>query len=271
MTEYQIIDGIKCYHPELAFSNNGFSPEAFDVLYKAEHSNFWFRGRNRIILYMIKKYSTFSGTKKFLEIGCGNGIVLNNLRNNTNYELYGSDIYIQGLLNARKKLTGVELIQMDATKFSKPGFYDAIGLFDVLEHIEEDKKVLVNLFQSVKPGGYLYITVPQYRFLWSQLDDIAFHKRRYTKRELLGKVQEAGFQIKYLGSFVFFLFPLMAMSRLLMKWQKSKEINGSEEFVTGKLTNSLLLFFMNMDEILIRLGLRLPFGGSIICVAKKNW
>ncbi|MBW0177689.1 MAG: class I SAM-dependent methyltransferase [Sediminibacterium sp.] len=270
MNDYTIIEGFKCYNPEVAFSNNGFSPEAFDILHSTEQTNFWFRGRNRIILYMIRKFSGFSRKQRFLEIGCGNGIVLNSLRKSTNYELLGSDIYIQGLKNAKIRLKGVELIQADASKFIDANNYDAIGVFDVLEHIEEDKKVLHNLFQSLRPGGYLYITVPQYMYLWSQFDDIAFHKRRYEMMELLEKVKEAGFKVEYLGSFIFFLFPIMLVSRSLTKFKKSKEIKGTEEFISGKMINGILQFFIYLDEVLIRMGLRLPFGGSLICVAKKE-
>lgn len=270
MLDYTIIEGFKCYNPEVAFDNNGFSSESFDILQSSEQNNFWFIGRNRIILYVVEKHSGLKDKLKFLEIGCGNGVVLENLQKNTEYDLFGSDIYVQGLRNASSRLKDVELIQIDATKFIDDNKFDAIGMFDVLEHIEEDKQVLVNTYKSLKPGGCLYITVPQYKFLWSELDNIAFHKRRYTRKEIKGKLQEAGYKIEYLGSFVFFLFPLMIFSRMFLKLRKSDKISGQEEFVSGKFINSILQFFIYLDELLIRFGVQLPFGGSIICVAKKS-
>lgn len=271
MLEYKVIEGFKCYNPEVAFDNDGFSSESFDLLQDAEQNNFWFLGRNRIILYMVEKYTGLKDKFKFLEIGCGNGVVLENLQRNTEYQLYGSDIYVQGLRNASKRLKNVEFIQIDATKFVDENKFDAIGMFDVLEHIEEDKQVLVNTYKSLNPGGCLYITVPQYEFLWSELDNIAFHKRRYTRKEIKAKLQEAGYKIEYLGSFVFFLFPLMIFSRMFLKLKKSSQINGKEEFVTSKVINRVLQFFIYLDEVLISFGIRLPFGGSIICVAKKGY
>lgn len=268
MNDYTIIDGFKCYNPESAISNNGFSVDGFNKLFKSEDNHFWFRGRNRILLFLIKKYSGFKGPYSFLEIGCGNGYVLKALQKHTSFELKGSDIYVQGLINARPRLPEVDLIQLDATKFCQSNSYNAIGLFDVLEHIEEDELVLKNIYTSLIDDGVLYISVPQYMFLWTQLDEIAFHKRRYSRRELCEKVKNAGFKIEYSGSFIFCLFPVMLFSRFLMKI-KGQHIKGDEEFSQGNFVNRILQFFILIDEIVIRMGIRLPFGGSLLCVARK--
>ncbi len=106
-------------------------------------------------------------------------------------------------------------------------------------------------------------------FMWSYLDDISFHKRRYSRKELIRKVKAAGFKIKYCGGFVFSLFPLMLLMRIIKKNKEVSSNTNSPELEITPIFNSLLSTFMRFDEWLIRQGLNLPFGGSLILVAQK--
>lgn len=275
MTEaYKIVDGIKCYAPELAFSNNDFQAQSFDVLYKLENRNFWYISRNEIIRHFFEKYVGKDVRASVLEIGCGTGYVLSGLSRFANYKLMGAEIYLEGLKYAQKRLPGVEFIQLDATVMSFQDEFDTIGAFDVLEHIEEDEKVMKNVFRSLKQGGYFFVTVPQYMFMWSLLDDIDRHKRRYSKRELHSKLRKNGFEIIYSSSFVFTLFPLMLISRLFKKRKLGADVKLNKEMALSgydfpPLVNSIFKMFMLVDLFLIRAGVSLPFGGSLIAVAKK--
>jgi len=269
MAEFEIIDGFKCYSPKLAVSNNGFSADSFSFLRQVEENNFWFKVRNRIIIGLIKKYSGRSGNKKLLEIGCGTGYVLSGLSASTDFQLSGSDIHVEGLKYAQQRVPTAEFIQMDATEMPFENEFDAIGAFDVLEHISEDELALKNIHKSLCPNGVLYISVPQYMFMWSSLDEISFHKRRYSKAELMQKVTAAGFKIEYCGSFVFSLFPLMVFSRFLLQ-RKEKAASGNEEFKINRFLNAALESVLSLDEFLIKTGFRLPFGGSLLCVARKT-
>ncbi|MBI4945065.1 MAG: class I SAM-dependent methyltransferase [Bacteroidetes bacterium] len=211
---------------------------------------------------------------KVLEIGCGTGYVLSGLSKKFDYKLMGAEIHLEGLRYAQQRLPLVEFIQLDATRMPFKSEFDAIGAFDVLEHIHEDELVIKNIFSALKEGGFLFVTVPQYMFMWSYLDDIAFHKRRYNRKELTEKIERAGFKIKYVGSFVFILFPLMFMARLFKKKQVLKEGFESNremyrELYLSPFVNSLFKFFMKADQFLIKKGVSLPFGGSLILVAEK--
>lgn len=269
MAEFEIIDGFKCYSPKLAISNNGFSSDAFSFLRKVEENNFWFKVRNRVLIGLIRKYSGKSENKKLLEIGCGTGYVLSGLSTSTDFQLSGSDIHVEGLKYAKQRVPSAEFIQMDATEMPFENEFDAIGAFDVIEHISEDELALKNIHKSLCLNGFLYISVPQYMFMWSSLDEISFHKRRYSKTELIHKVSAAGFKIEYCGSFVFSLFPLMVFSRFLLQ-RKEKVASGNEEFKINKFLNAALESVLSLDEFLIKTGFRLPFGGSLIVVARKT-
>lgn len=271
---YTTIDGVRCYAPEFALQNDDYPKEAFSILFELEEDNFWFRSRNSIIAGLLKKHSP--DMDKFLEIGCGTGFVISNLQKNfPAADFYGSEIYLEGIKFARKRLPEVNFIQLDATKMPFENEFAAIGAFDVLEHIEDDLEVMKGVYKALKPGGKFYISVPQHRFLWSINDDIAFHKRRYSRNEMLTKLKAAGFQVDYATSFVFTLFPAMLFSRIAKgkaqdKVDKETIIKTVKDLKVGKLTNTLFSALMKIDEKLIAGGTRLPFGGSLMVVAKKQ-
>src|SRR5205823_1532466 len=90
---------------------------------------------------------------------------------------------------------------------------DAIGAFDVLEHVYEDEAVLRQLYQALKPRGGLLLSVPQHPWLWSPVDDYSHHRRRYIASALAEEVERAGFRILRQTSFVSLLLPVVALSR----------------------------------------------------------
>ena len=147
--------------------------------------------------------------------------------------------------------------------------FDVIGAFDVLEHIAEDDVVLQQMFQAVKPGGGLILTVPQHRFLWSIVDEYSFHKRRYGKTELINKVEYAGFQVMYSTSFVSFLLPLMLLSRM-KRHVSTEKFDPLAELRIGRAANRVLEKILAVERRCIKLGVSLPAGGSLLVIAKRS-
>lgn len=274
----KIIDNISCYAPHLAFDNNGYHAEALKILSELEEKNFWYKSRNEVIKTLFRKYIG-KKSANFLEVGCGNGPVLRALADFKNLSLTGADIYLSGIKFAQSLIPNVKFIQMDATNIPFKNEFDVVGCFDVLEHIDEDVKVIHQLCKSLKQHGYLFITVPQYPFLWSEIDVIDRHKRRYTKKEISEKIKNAGMEILEINCFAFSLFPLMAFSRLLRKRSQNKNIAEKiikdeknpeyPEINIPNYLNSLFRMIMKMDEWLIKKNVKLPFGGSIILIAKR--
>lgn len=270
-THYIVIDGFKCYAPELALQNDGFPPDMFDLLASLEENNFWFKARNKIIFHMFQKYLGEGNNKTVLEIGCGNGYVLRGLQP-LNYHLIGSEIYLDGLKNVQKRLNHIELIQLNALDMPFENELDAIGAFDVIEHITEDVKVMQEVHKSLKPNGFFFITVPQYQWMWSYLDDYAKHKRRYTQNELKNKLIQTGFKVQFISSFVTTLFPVVVISRLLKKNKPIEQVTIDDVIQEFKIPNWLNNIFYNSmlaDVFMIKNNISLPFGNSIIAVAQK--
>lgn len=261
----QRLGGILAFAPELAEESDGFEAEYFPKLAELEGGNFWFKSRNRLIIWALRRY--FPEANSFLEIGCGTGFVLSGIRAALpTLTLYGSEVFSAGLSFAAERLPGVELFQMDARRIPFREEFDVIGAFDVLEHIKEDEEVLSQMYRATRKGGGILITVPHHPFLWSQVDEHARHVRRYTTQELREKVRRAGFRVVRLTSFVFALLPMMVISRIMQR----RELDPNQELGISSVTNAVLERILGGEQIMIRAGLSLPVGGSLLLVARRD-
>lgn len=261
------VDGFLAWAPELAKHNDGFPEESFEGLARVEVGSFWFRARNAIILWALRKY--FPGFQSLLEVGCGTGYVLSGIAGTFPHSrIVGSEIYTAGLAFAAKRLPKAELLQMDARKLPYEAEFDVVAAFDVIEHILEDELVLHNFHRAIKPGGGCLITVPQHQWLWSPVDEAARHQRRYSARELHIKVKAAGFRIVYSTSFVALLLPLMLASRLTVR--RSGDVGDSKELILNPVFNYILEAIMRIEHLVIKSGVSLPFGGSRLLVCQRK-
>jgi SAM-dependent methyltransferase len=264
------IEGFRCYAPALAGGSIDYPIENFDLLYRLEAEHFWFRARNRIILRMFRQYVADQAHPRVLEIGCGTGYVLQGLAAEGRYQLTGLEEHLAGLRYARDRLPSVEFVQADARDLPYESRFDAIGAFDVLEHIAEDTAVLASVWRALKPGGIVVLTVPQHKWLWSATDDQAMHKRRYTRRELLAKLAAAGFVLLRGTAFVTTLLPVMYLSRLAKRRQQASSEAELYELDISPVANTVCAAAMRIDEALIGMGVSLPVGGSLLVVARKQ-
>lgn len=262
------LEGHLSFAPELAAASEGFDASAFPMLAQLEAKNFWFRSRNRLIIYAIKHY--FPQAQTFLEIDCGTGFVLQGIEKNLPHlTCSGSEIFSKGLEFANQRLSKTTLFQMDARKIPFIEEFDIIGAFDVLEHIEQDQDVLRQMYQATKMGGGIILTVPQHPWLWSQADTYAHHFRRYVKQDLIIKLKAAGFKVVRVTSFVSLLLPLMLISRLNQK-SKAKNYDPTIELKISGILNLILEKVLDIERWLIQLGLSFPIGGSLLVVAYKK-
>jgi SAM-dependent methyltransferase len=245
----------------------GFDPNYFAQLAKLEPYNFWFRARNKLITWAFSRYCY--PVDNFLEIGCGTGFVLSAMSKSFPLlKLFGSELYAEGLAFAQQRVPQATLLQLDATAMPHESEFDVIGAFDVLEHIEDDVEVLCQIKKALRSGGTLIMTVPQHQFLWSRSDEFAHHFRRYEAGDLINKLRQAGFCKIRQTSFYSSLLPLMLASRI---WQhfSPKEYNVMSEL---KITSGIVGFFLerilDLELLMIRLGISFPFGGTLLVVAK---
>jgi SAM-dependent methyltransferase len=245
----------------------GFEAGWFEPLASVEADSFWFRARNRLVLWALEAY--FPTARSLLEIGCGTGFVLSAIRaTRPELAVTGGDAAVEGLRVARRRLPGVSLLQLDARRLPFECEFDVVGAFDVLEHIEEDEVVLGQMHRATKPGGGAIVLVPQHPWLWSAEDD-AGHKRRYRRRELRAKLEAAGFELVRGTSFVSLLLPLMVASRRLRCGRPGLD-DPVGELRAAQRAGWLLERVLDLERAMIARGARLPAGGSLLAIARKG-
>lgn len=273
-TEYVILDGIKCYDPKGANQFEDYPEFGYDVGIELNKLNFWERSRLRIIKNQLKYIKCRFDCINLLEIGCGDGSVIRAIEDviKKPSNLRGSELHLKALRTAisKSRNSNIEFIQLNALDMPFEDEFNIVCAFDVLEHIDDDARAISEISRSLIKDGVLLVTVPQHKFLWSSLDDLVFHKRRYSRTQLITRLQDKGFQIEYSTSFVSTLLPVMFISRFLSR----KGIKNSRKQFSGMVTFSPLIDkvlegFMWVDEFFIRKRISIPFGGSLLVVARK--
>jgi SAM-dependent methyltransferase len=260
-------DGFALHAPAMAHSGTGFKPEYFDELSQLEARNFWFRARNALIVDAIRRH--WPDARNFLEVGCGTGYVLSGLAAAfPDMRLQGSELFVEGLPHAARRVPRAQLMQMDARDIPYEGEFDLVGAFDVIEHIEDHEAVARSIHRALAPGGGVVMTVPQHPSLWSSTDDYACHVRRYRRGELEAVLQAAGFRILSTTSFVTLLLPALALSRL-MPGKQDADADPTAEFRIPGFVNASLYGVMQLERWLIRAGVRFPIGGTRLVCAEK--
>jgi len=128
--------------------------------------------------------------------------------------------------------------------------------------------VLAEIRSALKPGGYLFLSVPQHMFLWSKYDELGHHFRRYSRSELFEKVQRAGFKVVDSTSFNSLLLPVMLASRLIRNEKEKTDV--LHELRMGRTLNRILEGVLGIELAALRTGARWPIGGSRIMLAQRS-
>lgn len=237
----------------------------YQEMYEVESKHWWFRARRDILTNLIVKYISQGN---ILDVGCGTGFILESLKNvNTSkFETWGIDIseiavevcHEKGLANVAQGLLEANDLPTD--------YFDLVMFLDIIEHLDQDSSALVNAKHYLKNQGKILITVPAYQFLWSAHDEIHHHKRRYTKQKLTELLQQAGYEVIFSSYFNTFLFPLIAIARLIGNFSNRRHASDAS-LPTDWVNQSLYQIFGWEKQFLSYLSF--PFGVSIICLARK--
>lgn len=138
-----------------------------------------------------------------LEVGCGNGNFSEFLAHHCQ-RLVAVDLdetYVNLTQQRLRSYDHVEVLQADATKLQGQEHFDTIIMLDVLEHIEDDVATLKQLSHCLKPGGKFVVKVPALSSLYTPMDEVIGHYRRYQKDTLQATFERAGFTKPHLWYF----------------------------------------------------------------------
>jgi len=242
--------------------------------FSIEDDSFWFRHRNNCIATAVALLPPKDGGAIF-DIGGGNGFVSGCLQK-LGYQVALVEPGLAGARNAKTRGLDNVICATTNTAHFHSSSLPAVGLFDVIEHIDDDLGFLKSIHASLVSDGYLYATVPSYAFLWSDEDVSAGHFRRYSLNSISEVLKSAGFTIEF-SSYIFrFLpFPIFLLRSLPYRLGISKRRGSSESAVRDHasqdtITTKILDTLLETETKNLKKQKSMKFGGSCLIVARKS-
>lgn len=236
--------------------------------FQIEDSSFWFQHRNECIIAAIKRHPPSGG---ILEIGGGNGYVARRILDE-GFKCALLEPGIAGALNAKLERGIPEVIcsTLDGAQFEK-GKIAAVGLFDVIEHIKDDRSMISDIYGLLQPGGLVYCTVPTHQLLWSKHDVTAGHMRRYNQKGV-EELFSGRFELIYFT----YIFSALVIPMFLLKALPFRLLGGrgivsqqKEHATKGGMSAAILRGLLNNEVGKIKNGQHNLTGTSGLVVARK--
>jgi len=237
----------------------------YDIETKVETSHWWFVGRRKLLKLFLSFLDLPDGCSA-VDIGCGTGSNMPILGSAGLYAI-GLDRSYYALTLAKKKIK-TPLLNGDLNELPlRPKSIGLIVAMDILEHLEYDIGGIHSFYQTLKEGGVLILTVPAFNALWGIQDEVTGHKKRYSKQEIVTKLQNEGFEIMKSSYFNFFLFFPIFFARWLIRLFRLRI--ESENQINSPTINFFLKAIFSFESYVLRY-FQFPFGVSIYCIARKN-
>ena len=139
--------------------------------------------------YIFNKVSNFIVGNKILDFGSGFGLFCKFLKDK-GYKIDAYEINKEAKQQTIEK--GIDTFSSLDEIVKK---YNTITSMNVLEHVENDESLLIDINSILEPGGHLILFLPCSKFVWSQMDVDANHYRRYSKEEIIKKLNSTNFEI----------------------------------------------------------------------------
>jgi len=230
-----------------------------------EESHFWFTGKRLLLHALLDRAGGARG--RILDVGCGTGGILLSLAHDA--AVVSVDYEELALRFCQEKgLRAVVQGSALALPFAA-GSFDGCVMFDVLEHVDDERALLAELRRVLRPGGRAVISVPAFQMLWSRHDETFQHRRRYRRGQLLARVRESGLAPEWCSYTNFFIFPPALLWRILRRWTGIAPALRTDFVVPPAPINRALVALYGCEARLLR-HVRLPFGVSVACVARRE-
>lgn len=239
----------------------------YDYLFQLEDTSFWFQHRNQVIEYFVRQHLK-NGT--LYDIGGGNGVVAAHLES----QGFSTVLVEPGLAGCEHaKSRGLTQVVHGRLEDLPTAEIPAIGLFDVVEHVEDRVAFLRLAGQHLVHNGLIFLTVPAYQWLWSPEDKRAGHFTRYTLKDLKSELQTADFEVLDASYFFQFLVAPIFLQRVVLRQTERsnnktaiQSTSGNQHSLSGRVVQKLRVREMRV----LRAGNRLQWGSSLLVVARKN-
>lgn len=234
--------------------------QAYKRLYR-EH--WWWRSREEFLIRVIQGLC-LPANPNILDLGCGDGLFFDRLAEfGGTIEGLESDPSLVSRETAERYR--IHIGPLDRT-FGPIKRYTLILMLDVLEHLQNPEESLKQAVELLEPGGRLVLTVPAFRCLWTNHDDMNHHYTRYTKRSLTTVAKTANLRIDRCQYFFHWLVPLKLVVRLKERLIQSRPKPPN---IPSPIVNRTLLALSLLEQRLFG-NFSLPIGTSLLAVGKRS-
>jgi SAM-dependent methyltransferase len=233
-----------------------------------ETNHWWHKARQELIQYGLMKYVPNPDQARWLDVGCGTGVLL--AATPQIPHRMGLEMDEGSVKRAQEKGLDVRQVQ-PKWDFTEYGRFDVVTLCDVIEHVENDLDAINAVKQVLNPGGVVLVTVPALKSLWSAHDVRNHHFRRYDRKRLLQAFDPADWDVQWVTYFSSFLLPMVWTFRQIKNWRYGTDpakTPDDKKFGPPLLDAVFLRIFRT--EVAILKAMKMPLGSSLILVAKKK-
>lgn len=260
-------NGVIYFHPEERDSNEGMEAVILDDLVQFEEKHFWMKARRSYLGWIFSRF--VKPEAAIIEIGAGTGYVARYLIDRGYRDYAIGDIHKKGLA-----LAGAHdykhKYQFNLLRTVFAGHFDVVGMFDVLEHLDDAGAAVKNVRKMLRKGGRAIVTVPAHKWLWSKQDAIAYHRRRYEVEELKELFTAHGFKVLKASGFFLSLIPFMYLRKMINRDDgKLSARDYQDRFKINRVINLMLELMLRL-EMVVGKNLSSRYGGSMILVAEKT-
>lgn len=241
----------------------------YETMAAVELRHWWYGGMRAVNAALLDSAYRGRSDLRILDAGCGTGGDALFLRRYG--QVLGLDFAAEALRLGAERLPGVLARGSVMGLPYADSSFDLVTSFDVLYHrgVPDEAVALAEARRVLRPGGRLLIRLPAYEWLRSRHDRQVHTRRRYTAGEARGLLAAAGFAVERSSYALSLLFPLPAAARLL---ERLTPDGGEESAMTipSPPVNAALRWPMAVEAAWLSLGGSLPFGLSIVCLARSD-
>lgn len=239
-------------------------PSIYRRMAQTQHDHWWFRARRSILKAQLERLG-LPHPARVLEVGCGTGANLSMLSAFGQVDAMELDDFALEIARQEACADVRKGWLPNGIPFDGGARYDAVCLFDVLEHCENDHAALEALAPRLADRGVAIVTVPAYQWLFGEHDRLHHHYRRYTASGLREVATRAGFQWVSGGYFNSILFPAVAVRRTLARLGVGADTDDSN--LPSPILNSMLTRVFAAERLIVPFA-KFPFGTSVLAVLR---
>ncbi|RLT23728.1 MAG: methyltransferase domain-containing protein [Chloroflexi bacterium] len=240
----------------------------YEVMAHVEHTLWWYVGMRQIADAWLRTLPATTTPRRILDAGCGTG---GNLSWLSHYgQPMGFDYSAIAAHYAAQSGFPIAQASIEAIPFSAASF-DLVTSFEVIYHkgVRDDVGALRECLRVLKPGGHLLLRLPAFEWLRGHHDARVHSERRYTHQQMIARVTAAGFVVQKSSYINTLLFPMALAQRVTERRSAEHASAQSDLQLPSPFVNRLGLTALGIEARLLQIGVQLPIGVSLLCLAQR--